>query len=731
MKKCVILFLVAIALQLNYGQSALGKVHLRNSAFYEEAASSNVTKNNTPAKELNTSSLFSEDFSSSTFPPTGWSVDKDATNWKSYAGSLAGGTAPEALFYYYPEFTDTSRLISPSINTTGNSVLLLKFKQYLSWYANSFDIGVATRSNNGPWTIVWKKTVDGDINSEVRSVVINNSDVGKANFQFAFFFQGYTDNINNWNIDDVTLSAAQAHDIGVISIAGANQFTPGSADTIKANVQNYGSNAETFNVTAKVYDYSGATLFTNTQTVSNLAIGGYTDVAFTPYTLSASNSLYKIEVTASATGDTSVGNNTISKNINTYTTSKNLVVVEVGTGTWCQYCPGAQLAGEDFTTKGQNVGIVEYHYSDTYQNRAGLYRISYYGISGFPTAFFDGTQSFVGGSNATSVYSYWLPIYTAQSAIKTPLNVTLTGTKSTTNANQYTVNVNVQKLAQFTNTKTKVYVALTESSIPFTWQGQTKVDFAERLLLPDSLGYKVDLSNQTSVNVPLTFTRDTSWVTANLELVAWVQDDSTKEIFNGAKLKVSAIGGTTPVELTSFSGAAATNGVKLTWATATETNNKGFEIQKSTDGKTYSEVGFVVGSGTSAHVKSYSFTDANSNKSGVVYYRLKQIDYDGTSVLSNAIQVNAGVPLAFALNQNYPNPFNPTTKISYSVPTTGLVTLKVYNITGEEVATLVNEVKAPGNYNIDFNASKLASGVYFYKMTSNNFMQVKKLSLLK
>jgi hypothetical protein len=88
-------------------------------------------------------------------------------------------------------------------------------------------------------------------------------------------------------------------------------------------------------------------------------------------------------------------------------------------------------------------------------------------------------------------------------------------------------------------------------------------------------------------------------------------------------------------------------------------------------------------------------------------------------------------PVDFALGQNYPNPFNPSTKINYSVPQSGLVSIVIYDLTGQKVATIVNEVKQPGNYEVEFNAAGLTSGVYFYKMTTNSFSQIKKMSILK
>lgn len=185
-----------------------------------------------------------------------------------------------------------------------------------------------------------------------------------------------------------------------------------------------------------------------------------------------------------------------------------------------------------------------------------------------------------------------------------------------------------------------------------------------------------------------------------------------------------------PVELTAFSAATANGTVVLKWATATETNNSGFEVQRSTDKIDFSNIGFVNGYGTTAEPKSYSYTD-NTVNSGAYYYRLKQIDYNGAFEYSKVIEVEVGAPDNFSLEQNYPNPFNPSTVISYQMPVNGNVVLKIYDVLGNEVTTLVNEFKEAGKHSIEFDASDLGSGIYFYTITAVNFTSTKKMTLIK
>ncbi|MCL6495757.1 MAG: VCBS repeat-containing protein, partial [Ignavibacterium sp.] len=155
-----------------------------------------------------------------------------------------------------------------------------------------------------------------------------------------------------------------------------------------------------------------------------------------------------------------------------------------------------------------------------------------------------------------------------------------------------------------------------------------------------------------------------------------------------------------PVEITSFTASVIANDVHLNWSTATETNNRGFEIHRSVilngvRNPVWESVGFVKGNGTTTEPKNYSFVDEGL-ASGKYVYRLKQIDYDGSIEYSDIVEATINVPEKFELDQNYPNPFNPTTKISWQSPVSSWQTLKVYDILGNEVATLVDEEKPAG-----------------------------------
>ncbi|MCW8813406.1 MAG: T9SS type A sorting domain-containing protein, partial [Chlorobium sp.] len=185
-----------------------------------------------------------------------------------------------------------------------------------------------------------------------------------------------------------------------------------------------------------------------------------------------------------------------------------------------------------------------------------------------------------------------------------------------------------------------------------------------------------------------------------------------------------------PVEFTSFTAISNGKEVTLNWSTATELNNLGFEIQRSTEGKEFFTVGFVNGHGTTTEQHIYSYADRNLDN-GTYNYRLKQVDYDGSYEYSDVIEVEWRAFNSYLLEQNYPNPFNPTTTIGFGLQNKSDVKITILNAIGEEVAVLLNEEREAGFHQVEFNAVSLPSGAYFYQLRAGEFIQTKKMILLK
>ncbi len=237
------------------------------------------------------------------------------------------------------------------------------------------------------------------------------------------------------------------------------------------------------------------------------------------------------------------------------------------------------------------------------------------------------------------------------------------------------------------------------------------------------------------------FSNLNSWQMLNLnfnninKIIIKLSNSASTELtdynFDNFKFQVEPM----PVELTSFKAMSQDNNITLIWQTATEINNYGFDVERSPEGAgtaNWRKIGFVEGNGTSSILNNYSYIDNTVSNGNKYIYRLKQIDNNGDFKYSQEIQVSADlIPKNFSLTQNYPNPFNPVTSIQYSVSSNQFVSIKVYDIVGHEIATLVNEKKQPGNYEVQFNASSFPSGIYIYNLVTEGYSSTKKMVLLK
>ncbi|MDZ4120775.1 MAG: hypothetical protein U1C33_00020, partial [Candidatus Cloacimonadaceae bacterium] len=174
---------------------------------------------------------------------------------------------------------------------------------------------------------------------------------------------------------------------------------------------------------------------------------------------------------------------------------RNLVVVEIGTGTWCPYCPGAAMGADDLVHNNHPVAIIENHNGDSYANVYSNARNSYYAITGYPTAFFDGLNPSVGGSNTQSLYTGYLQKVNSRISVPSKYTISALGTMT---GNNFNIVVDVAKPEADTNTNVKLHVVLTESDIHQNWQGQTHLNFVTRLMVPDQNGTNINLGTGES-----------------------------------------------------------------------------------------------------------------------------------------------------------------------------------------------------------------------------------------
>jgi len=264
--------------------------------------------------------------------------------------------------------------------------------------------------------------------------------------------------------------------------------------------------------------------------------------------------------------------------------------------------------------------------------------------------------------------------------------------------------------------------------VDYTYTDGQYWDYTEYLLPSTTRYFVVNLYYQTTSKEYVEFLRD--------ENVTDTRGQTMYDLWNthgkSAPVLMNSISNPSPlpVELVSFTAEVKNLSVLLKWKTESEVNNYGFDVERSVEGGKWMKVGFVQGSGNSNSPKKYFYTDTNPIGGQAFKYRLKQIDTDGSYEYSSFLEVEL-VLSEFTLYQNYPNPFNPITTINYSIPKQSIVIINVFDILGNEIKTLVNEEKSAGSYEVEFIAEGLSSGVYYYQLKADSFVETKKMILMK
>lgn len=218
---------------------------------------------------------------------------------------------------------------------------------------------------------------------------------------------------------------------------------------------------------------------------------------------------------------------------------RDKVVVEIGTGTWCYYCPGAAMGADDLVANGKDVAIVEYHGGgvDPFINEYSSARIAYYGVTGYPTAYFDGGNAVVGGNHTNSMYATYLTKYNQRINIPSSFTIDMAGSKS--GPQSYQVAVTVNQVDAMTYDNLVLHFVVTESEIPYNWQGMTDVNFVERLMIPSQAGTDIDFTSSSTNELSFNFALESGWVAAHCEVIVFIQNPATKEIFQGTVRELS------------------------------------------------------------------------------------------------------------------------------------------------------------------------------------------------
>lgn len=580
---------------------------------------------------LNAQVWLSEDFDTDIFPPEGWTIDQHEENWKYTPSNYAGGTMGEATLKTLPGFNDITRLISLPINVADAQDLYLSFKYTLKLYQSGIFIGIAKRTQGSEWTTVWE--TDGHSTVKVlKDICMEENDGAIQDFQICFYFSGASGQLKLWALDDILLYNKKAYDVTTRNIISDTYFDPSDDIEPAAVIYNNGLQSCPVDVNYSISDTAGNILFTETQHVDTLLAGEHREISFSSFTLpDMPDQAYHIEINSSTANDAEPANDTAEMYVYTYVTySHDMIVLEIGTATWCSACPYASEAAEALIANGYNLALIEYHTNDAYTTPAtDLRALDYYAMYGFPTAFFDGVVEQVGAG--PNFYYIYFNYFSMRSQAKTGTAITMKATKT---RDDYHIQVNVSKKAPVFNKNVSVHFLVTESHIPEEWQNEDELNNVCRLMLPDGMGTQVDFSLQDEITLNYTVTPDSSWNFDELEVVAFVQDNDSHEILNTVKAPLSELSGLTSPE------------------TATD-----------------------------------------------------------------------------LCLDNYPNPFTRTTKFRFRLNGNERVSLQIFDIAGNQIAILVNEVLGPGQHEISWQPVNKPAGIYFARLTAGQKVSVKKLCL--
>jgi len=484
---------------------------------------------------INSQTWFLEKFNEQTVIPQGWTIENDTANW-SYSNSfLAAGGTGEVILKTVPVFIDSTKLISPKIDIENAHRLTLYFKHTLRMRLTGKKIGVAIRSKGKNWTKVWENKATTLKRKEVEVSLGDVSDL--KDFQFCFYFNTNSNKLMFWAIDDILLYEKKDTDIKVKKQILERYYRPNDKFRPKAVVYNNGLMKEPFEVECKIFDINNVELYKSLKKVDSLEVNKKYRIEFDEFEIPDEiDKAYKCVVTSILNNDQISDNNSKEQYFYTYmSNSRDIVLFEMGTATWCSLCPKADDFVESYIEGDSSIAYIAYHANDDFSygatsNRNDYY---YYYMEGFPTIVFDGIYSVLGfGPNAENLYEN---NYKRRKNTKTGVDIEL---KSNISNGGFDINVKVSKLAPFYNKNTVVHLVVTESNIPKIWKNKTKLNHVCRRMLPDEFGAKVDMIENDVIELNYFFAPDESWDSENLEVVAFIQDNDTKEVLNTTKLKL-------------------------------------------------------------------------------------------------------------------------------------------------------------------------------------------------
>ncbi|MHC1739357.1 MAG: choice-of-anchor J domain-containing protein [Ignavibacteriaceae bacterium] len=652
---------------------------------------------------------WSEGFEGVTFPPTGWAVhalDGGLYTWERYASTPIFGTASAAVRWESSSLANNDWLVTPQFLVHGGDEFKFWGKGSTSFF-DSVQIYVSTTGGVPPTGY----TYIGSCRPMAAALFTFGLSAYTGQNVYVAFRYAALDELRLY-IDSVYVETPVDKDVAPIALNVPGELPVGPFTPI-GTVKNLGALVQTFNVTLTINPGG----YTHTQTVTALAPGATQDLTFNSWT--AAMGSFTAKLFTQLSGDMVPANDTLTKNV----AIANAIYTN---GPFVSH-PGGGPGGSDGSVLGAGMNILGFGAASINNYRmaddfvvppSARWQVDLIDCFGYQT-----------GSTTTSTFTLMnYKIWNGQPG--QPGSVVVAGDAAGT-LNQMTSSTfsNAYRYSTTLVDQTRPIMKNTASGGFTLDPGTYWIDYTfAGTLASGPWAPPITIPGQPLTGNAIQW-QITTWAPANDSGgTSPVSQQGLPFVFKGVLLPI-------PVELTSFLATADRDVVSLIWSTATETNNKGFSVERKSGDGNFTEIGFVNGNGTVTTEQNYAYSDKGL-AAGNYTYRLRQVDFDGTFEYSNAIEVAVDVPTEFALEQNYPNPFNPSTNIDFALKTDSKVVVSIFNTLGEEVANVVNGDLKAGTYKVNFNATNLTSGIYFYRIDASGvdgskFSSVKKMMLMK
>lgn len=476
--------------------------------------------------------LIDEGFSTG-FPPEGWSISSQAANWATVASTNAGGTAPEVRLYWSPQFNGETRLVTKTIDmsSTGATMLVLSFRHMLDDFSGNYQVGVAARTKNGPWTTLWSQTVSSSIPAQVKAIQISESEyLNATDLQLSFFFIGPSYNLNNWYIDDVQLVIPADFDLGVNTLSVPTHFT--DPTPVKGTITNWGiEEINSFDLHWQINDGP-----VETHSFSGLSLGPYENINYESTGLmDLEPGTYTLKVTLTningETTDDVPANDEFSMPVYVaHQEVQRLPLFESFTSSTCGPC--ATFNGSFFNNFTQqnadNLALIKYQMNwpnagDPYYTAEGGTRRGYYGVNVVPFLIMEGKQV---TASATAVNSAF------QAAKSVPSYMAIEG-YHTHDGNNILVEATIMPYADFPNVTIHAVVIEGTTTGNVGNNGETTFKHVMMKMLPNANGSTANLTALEPYTISHNFNMSGTHVEemSDLKVVIFVQNHSSKEVY--------------------------------------------------------------------------------------------------------------------------------------------------------------------------------------------------------